>query len=395
MANVKHQQLSAAKVKAITAPGVYADGEGLILRVSDTGAKSWVLRVTVDGKRRNLGLGGYPSVGLAEARRVAQDHNRAVREGRDPIQEKKAATAQALAKDSIPTFRDAALAVIELRRPTWSNDRHAKQWTESLTNHVFPVLGRKKVAEITSSEVLAVLTPIWTAKPETATRVKQRLGVVFDWSIAAGYRIDNPATAIAKALPRRPRQKAHHPALPFADVPATLFAVKESTADKVTKLAFEFLVLTAARTGEVRGATWDEIDLGGRTWTIPAARMKARREHRVPLADQAVAVLEQARALDIGNGLIFPAKRGKGLLSNMVFEMLLRRIESPCVPHGFRSSFRDWMGECTAASWAMAESALAHSSGERASLGYHRTDYLEQRRPIMEFWAAFLDGESA
>ena len=391
MANVKHNVLTAAKVKHLTAPGTYVDGEGLTLRVSDAGAKSWVQRLTVEGKRRNVGLGGYPAVGLAEARRMAGENRRAVQEGSDPIEDKRAALEERKALAAIPTFANLASTVIELRRPTWSSDRHAKQWTESLTNHAFPVIGDKRVDTITTADTLAVLLPIWTSKPETATRTRQRMETVFDFAVVQGWRSDNPANgSMAKALPRRPRQKQHHPALAYVDVPAAVAAVRESAADTTTKLAFEFLVLTAARTGEVRGMTWDEVDLETATWTVPSDRMKARREHRVPLSGRALEIRQEARRLDKGNGLVFPSKRSGEMLSNMAFEMLLRRLGIAAVPHGFRSSFRDWLAECTGASWAVAESALAHGSGERASLGYHRTDYFEQRKPLMDQWADFL-----
>ena len=283
MANVKHNQLTARQVEKLVEPGTYADGEGLTLRVSASGKRRWVLRLTVDGQRTNVGLGSYPRVGLAEARRKAEENRRTVREGVNPITEKRTTREAAQAKAAIPTFKEASLDVIELRRPMWSNERHGKQWVESLTNHAFPVIGNKRIDEITSADVLAVLTPIWNDKAETATRVKQRMEVILDWAIAAGYRTDNPVAAIAKALPRRPRQKQHHPALPFADVPGSLKKVQDSTADPITKLAFEFLVLTASRAGEVRGANWGEIDMEARTWIIPASRMKARRTPRSPV----------------------------------------------------------------------------------------------------------------
>ena len=386
--------LTAQRVK--TAPaGVYSDGNGLTLRVADSGTRSWVQRVTIDGKQRNIGLGSFPSIGLKDARERAIDNLRAVGDGRDPIDEKREAKeAREAAKfetPAIPTFREAAFQVIDLRRPTWSSDRHSKQWIESLTNHAFPALGRKPIDRVTSADVLGVLSPIWTAKAETATRLRQRLEVIFDWAIAAGFRQDNPATAIKKALPRRPRLKQHHPALPYAEVAAALSQVKGSTADPLTKLAFEFLVLTAARTGEVRGAVWDEIDFGARTWTIPALRMKARREHRVPLCDRAVALLGEARALNQADGLIFPAKRKGGKLSNMVLEMLLRRLEIPAVPHGFRSSFKDWCLAETSAPWAVSEAALAHNLGNSMEASYARTDLFDRRRGLMAEWAEWVD----
>ena len=210
------------------------------------------------------------------------------------------------------------------------------------------MVGRKLVTEVTTADALAVLTPIWTSKPETATRVRQRMATVFDWAIAQGLRTDNPANgAIDKALPRRARLQAHHPALPYADVPDALSKVRASTAKPAIKLAFELMVLTAARAGEVRGARWEEIDLEARIWTIPAARMKARREHRIPLSGRAVAVLEDAKALDRGNGVVFPNPRSGKPISDMAFTELIRREEIPCVPHGFRSTFRDWVIEQT------------------------------------------------
>ena len=395
MANVKHHILTAAKTKALTAPGVYADGDGLTMRVAGTGAKNWVLRVTVDGKRRNVGIGGYPAVGLSEARERAEEYRRAVREGRNPIEDRRTAREEAQAKAAIPTFREAAETVIELRRPTWSNERHATQWRESLTIHAFPAIGNKQVTEITSADVMKVLTPIWTAKSETANRVRQRMETVFDYAVVQGWRPDNPANgALSKALPRRPRTKRHHPALPYAKLPEALARIQECTAELSTRLAFEFMVLTAARTGEVRGATWDEMDLEAATWTIPAGRMKARREHRVPLPDRAVDILTEARPLGQGNGLVFPSNRTDGPLSNMVFEMLLRRLAIPAVPHGFRSTFKDWTIEQTATPWAVGEAALAHNLGNSVESAYARSDLFEKRRALMQEWANYLtEGE--
>ena len=273
-----------------------------------------------------------------------------------------------------------------------SSDRHAKQWTESLTKHAFPVIGRKRIDEITTADTLAVLMPIWTDKAETATRVRQRMESVFDFAIAKRWRADNPANgALQKALPRRPRVKAHHPALAFTDVPGAVAAIRESNARPATRLGFEFLILTAARAGEVVGATWAEINWDDSVWEVPASRMKARRAHRVPLSDRAVAILEEARERFGGDGLLFPSNRKQGPLSNEAFRVLLDRLSIPAVPHGFRSSTRDFLAECTSASWAIAEAVLAHSgSVDRASLGYHRSDYLEQRRPLMQQWSNFV-----
>ena len=284
----KRNALSAVFVQSVQETGTYADGGGLNLRVEDSGAKFWFQRVTIDGKRRNLGLGGYPTVSLAKARKAALVNSRMIREGRDPLAEKREAIT-ARQRPPTPTFAEASEIVIDMRRPTWTNAKHASQWASTLTTYAFPKIGPKPVTDITSADVLSVLTPIWTAKPETASRVRQRMETVLDWAVAQGYRTDNPGTrSIAKVLPKTPRTKQHFAALRYRDVPAALEQVNGSSADSITKLAFEFLVLTAARSGEVRLATWNEFDWRGRRWTVPAERMKARREHQVPLSDRSI-----------------------------------------------------------------------------------------------------------
>ena len=281
--------------------------------------------------------------------------------------------------------------MIELRRPTWSNAKHAAQWTNTLAAYAHPLIGTKRVDEVNSGDVLAVLTPIWTSKSETASRVRQRMETVFDWAVVQGWRLDNPAgRPILKVLPRLPKVKKHHPALPYAEVPAALEQVRESTAEPVTKLSFEFLVLTAARSSEVRLAEWCEIDWQSRTWTVPASRMKARREHRVPLVGVALEVLSEARDLDgEASGLVFPGRSGKPL-SNMVYVTLLRRLGIPAVAHGFRSSFKDWCIECTDTPWVVGEAALAHNLGNSTETAYARSDLFERRRGLMAEWADFL-----
>ena len=251
----KRSALSAVFVQAVQETGTYSDGAGLNLRVEYSGTKYWFQRITVDGKRRNLGLGGYPTVSLAEARKAALVNARMILEGRDPLAEKREAIA-ARQVPPTPTFAEAAEIVIEMRRPSWSNAKHAAQWTSTLSTYAFPKIGPNPVTDVTSADILAVLSPIWTEKPETANRMRQRVETVLDWAVAQGYRTDNPATrSITKVLPKMPRTKRHHPALHYRDVPEALQKVRRSTADTVTKLAFEFLVLTAARSGEVRLAT--------------------------------------------------------------------------------------------------------------------------------------------
>ena len=243
----KQLALSAAMVRTVTSPGMYADGNGLNLKVEASGTKRWVQRVTIGGKRRNVGLGGYPAVSLAEAQELASDNQRAIRQGRDPLAEKRQ-SAEERRRPVLPTFAQAAEQVIDMRRPTWSNSKHAAQWKSTLATYAFPVIGAKHLDEIKSGDVLTVLTPIWTSKPETASRVRQRLETVFDWAIAQGWRLDNPAgKAVARVLPKVPRVKNHHTALNYADVPAALEQVRESTAELETRLSLQFLVLTAAR----------------------------------------------------------------------------------------------------------------------------------------------------
>ena len=391
----KRNALSAVFVQSAHETGTYSDGGGLNLRVEESGAKYWFQRVTIDGKRRNLGLGGYPTVSLAEARKAALLNTRMIREGRDPLAEKREAIA-ARQRPPTPTFAEAAETVIEMRRPSWTNSKHAAQWSSTLETYAFPTIGSKLVTDITTADILAVLIPIWTRKPETASRVRQRMETVLDWTVAQGYRIDNPANrSIAKVLPRMPRIKQHHPALHYSAVPQALEKVRQSTADTVTKLAFEFLVLTAARSGEVRLASWDEIDWVERKWTVPAERMKARREHQVPLAGRSIEVLRQAEELaDVSSDLVFPGLRGKPL-SDMVFTAMLRRLDILAVAHGFRSSFKDWCMECTDVRWEVGETALAHNLGNSTEQAYVRTDLFELRRSLMEAWAAHLAGGNA
>ena len=392
MPAIKRSALTAAKVRTLAKPGAYTDGNGLTLRVDGKGGKRWVQRVSIGGKQRNLGLGGWPGVGLAEARKAAMANQQAIRQGEDPISKRQQAREDAR-RPAVPTFQQAAEQVIEERLPSWSSERHAKQWSESLRLHVYPTFGGKAVDVIATSDVKAVLTPIWTTKPETATRVRQRMETVFDTAIVEGWRTDNPASkSILKALPRRARLKQHHPALPYADVPLAIQLVRNSTADTATRLAFEFMVLCASRANEVRGMTWEEVDLDGPTWTVPAARMKARREHRVPLSNLAVEILKEAWKLG-SDDYVFPSKRAGGKpMSNMAFEMLMRRLDLDATPHGFRSSFRDWVIEQTATPWAVGEAVLAHNLGNSVESAYARTDVFKKRRVLMQQWANFLAG---
>ena len=386
MPRIKIQALTAGWVKRATKPGAYSDGYGLTLRIDARGNKRWVQRLTIHGRQRNLGLGSWPSVSLDEAREMALANWREAKDGRDPIAEKRMDRVNA-EMPSLHTFKDVARRVLALRRPTWSSEKHAAQWESSLATYVFPVIGRALVDAITTTDVLAILEPIWNAKPETATRVRQRMEVVFDYAIASGWRGDNPALAVSKVLPQRRGKKEHHPAMPYGKLPAFIPALRASTADTLTKLGLEFLILTAARTGEVRFMDWGEVDTETATWTVPASRMKARREHRVPLSRRAMTVLEEARSLGKGNTLVFPSRKAAPL-SNMAFTMVLRRLNvGDAVPHGFRSTFKDWTMEQTSFPWAVVETALAHTLGSATESAYARSDLFDRRRELMETWA--------
>ena len=382
------KQLSARGVATITQPGKYIDGHGLFLRITETGAKQWVQRVTIQGRRRDIGHGPYPLVSLAEAREKAFSFRKAAREGRDPYAERR--------KDSpIPTFAEAATAVIELNPPTWSSSKHAMQWESTLRTYAFPCIGKRPVDSVESEDVLAVLTPIWNEKPETAKRIHQRIAKIMDWTVAQGYRQDNPAVALRAVLPKRDAKHQHMKALPHSEVATAIATIRDSNAYKATVLCFEFLVLTAARSGEVRGATWNEIDLGTATWTVPASRMKAGKEHRVPLSKQALAVLEEMSAFRNGEAsLVFPSPRGKPLSDNTLSK-LCRENGIKAVPHGFRASFRDWASEKTNAPHAVVEAALAHTVSNQVEAAYHRTDLFDRRQVLMDTWASYLTATPA
>ena len=337
-------------------------------------------------------MGSYPAVSLAQARSLATENRSAVSEGRDPLAEKREAREASRGPvPSVPTFAEAATRVIELRRPTWSNPKHAAQWRSTLQTYAFPVIGKKAVDEITPSDVLAVLEPIWTAKPETASRVRQRVETVLDWAVSHGYRLDNPSgKALLKVLPVIRRSQNHHEALPYQRVSWAIAEVQESTANHLTKLAFEFLVLTAARSGEVRGADWSEIRWNARTWDIPAPRMKARRPHRVPMSDRAMEILAEVWKTTGPDGLLFPSGDPWKRMSDMTFTALMRRLGIPAVPHGFRSSSTDWAEELMEGYSAAADAALAHQESKKTRRAYKRTDFFEARVELMQQWADYV-----
>ncbi len=380
--------LSATRAKALKDPGRYADGGGLHLYISKAGGKSWVQRITIDRRRRDIGLGAFRSVGLAQAREKAADNRAAVAEGRDPVAEKHS--------PAMPTFTEAARAVHAANKPRWRNDRHSASWLQTLERHAMPTLGNTPLDRIDRGAVLRVLTPIWTTRPETARRVRQRMRTVFLWGMAHGFMETNPAgEAIDGALPAMPKVKAHLRALPYQEVGAALEVVEWSQASVAARLCFRFLVLMAARSGEARGATWDEIDLQGQEWRIPSQRMKAGMEHRVPLSRQALDLPRDASALRDESGLVFPSPLKVGSpLSDMTLTKVLRSVglAERATVHGFRSSFKNWTLEQTDTPWAVSETALAHSLGNATEQAYARSDLFERRRALMQLWADYLTG---
>ncbi len=343
--------------------------------------KSFVQRITIHGRRVDLGLGS-PKWGvttIAEARDTAIANYRIARKGGDPRVDR---------NSSAPSFQDAAETVIALHAAGWRDKgRSAGIWRASLSNYAFPAFGSKPVSDVTTADVMRVLKPIWSTKRETAKRVRQRIGAVMQWAVAEGYRSDNPAgDAISAALPKNGGTRAHFRALPHADVKGALETIRASGAWPATKLCLEFIALTAVRSGEARLATWDEIDLDSAVWTIPAAHTKSGKTHRVPLSERAVAILQEAAPLSGGDGLIFPSQRGKPL-SDSTLSKLMRELSIPAVPHGFRSSFRDWAGE-HGVEREVAEACLAHVVGGVEG-AYARSDLLERRRPVMAQWGAY------
>ncbi len=389
-------ELSALKVKELTDPGLHFVGvvPGLALRVLPSGVKTWVLRVTVAGKRRDMGLGGYPAVTLAKARENAREARERVRAGVDPIEASRASrSAAAATRAAALTFEQCAAKYIEANQSGWKNAKHAAQWVSTLEQYAFPVMGGLLVRDVALSHVLAVLEPIWKTKTETASRLRGRLESVLDWATVRKYRTgENPARwkgHLDKLLPKPAKvaKVEHHRAVPVADVGA--FLVKLRMQAGLGARALEFAILTAARSGEVRGACWSEINTEAKVWVIPAARMKAGKEHRVPLSADALALLEALPRM-AGTELVFPAPRG-GALSDMTLSAVLRRMEVDAVPHGFRSTFRDWAGERTAHPREVIEHALAHLLKDKDEAAYQRGDLFEKRRRLMDDWSAFLN----
>lgn len=408
--------LNAVFVKNTKKPGRYADGQGLYLLVEPSGAKRWVQRLMIQGKRCDLGLGPVSLVTLADARGQAEANRRLARAGGDPLQDRREAK-------EVLTFAQAVERYCEKKKAEFRSDKHRKQWRATLDTYAGPVIGSKRVADITRQDVLRVLEPIWEEKTETATRLRGRIEAVLSWATVAGHREgDNPARwagNLSELLPKpgKVAAKGNHPAISLAELPRWWADLQHR--EGMAARALQFLTLTAARSGEVRGMTWDEVDLEARLWTVPAARMKMSREHRVPLTDEAVAILRALPRM-AGSPFVFFAPRG-GSLSDMTISAVMRRMQDaevkrlseedrragrkpssaprgyldprskrPAVPHGLRSTFRDWVAEHTSYPGEMAEVALAHKIPNAVEAAYRRGDQLEKRREMMGAWEKFL-----
>ncbi|MDE2782928.1 MAG: tyrosine-type recombinase/integrase [Gemmatimonadota bacterium] len=364
----------------------YSDEHGLILRVQPGGSKQWIWRGTVYGRRVDLGLGGYPYTSLAEARSKAFEHKKLARDGGDPR------TARGR---GVPTFAELAEKVIALHAKSWKGHVSERQWRNSLATYAYPHIGRMPVDKITTRDVLRVLEAddFWNRKSETARRIRQRIGAVMKYAMAKGYRQDNPAGgAVGVALPRNGNRKRHCRSLPHAEVTGALEKVRNSGAWTGTKLAIEFMVLTATRPGETRLALWEEIDFDTATWTIPEARAKTRKPHRVPLSPRALHVLTEALEIRDRTGLVFPSVTGRAM-ANVTMTKLLRELDIAAVSHGFRSSFRVWCGD-TGVDRELAERALAHTVRNPVEAAYARGTMFERRRRLMADWAEYLAGGS-
>lgn len=392
-------KLTPAGVRAAKAKGRYSDGECLHLIVSETGAKSWIARVTRKGKQRDIGLGSASLVSLAEARRLCRDVRLQIKAGLDPVAERKRAA-------GIPVFRSAAVRLIEENRASWTNTKHAAQWLSTLETYAFPKIGGRSVDEITPADVKDVLLDIWLEKPETAKRVRQRIGAVLDWAHTEDYRPDRVLLPSAgKGLPRQPEGVRHFPSVPYAEMPAFMANLRSS--QNISRLALEFLILTGRRSGEALGALWSEIDLEKRLWTVPGERIKTEKRkadpkpHIVPLSPSAIALLKTMASYRTEHSdLIFTGlKRGKGL-SDGTLAKLLRVMGAKdekgrnAVPHGFRATFRTWVGDKTTYPRELAEKALGHALPSHVEAAYNRSEMVAKRSQLMTAYDSFLGGKS-
>ena len=390
-------QLTETKIRNISAPGFYADGRGLYLQVRAGGGRSWILRFTLNGRTRDKGIGALAEVGLIAARAKAAECRALLAKGIDPIdhaKEARAAASMAIAGPGGPTFREAAEKYMDEKLKRLRSEVHRKQWRYSLETFAYPIIGDMPVATVGTSDILRVLLPIWETRCESASRLRGRIERILARAAVEGLRTgNNPAQwrgHLKEALPERSEVSpiVHHPAMKFAEVPSFMAELRNRS--EVSAAALQFLILTAARTGEVTGAPWDEINWQERTWSVPPQRSKAGRLHVVPLSTGAMTVLQTMLPLrDIGGGFIFPGRNGRGLSSMTLLALLQRRMKRDVTCHGFRSSFRDWCGDVADVPREIAELALAHAIGDDTERSYRRGNALEKRRELMQEWSEF------
>ena len=394
---MKSNQLTARKIATAKKPGYYGDGGGLYLQVSKYGTKSWVFRFMRNRRNRDMGLGSLDTFSLKEARERARECRKLVTDGIDPIKARQAKRDEAAAKEAARvTFEEAAGRYISAHSSSWKNEKHRAQWASTLETYAYPVMGKLPVDAIDLPHVLKVLEPIWSKKPETASRVRGRIERVLAWATVRKYRKgDNPARwtgHLDEMLPSRQklRKTKHHAALPFAELPAFMAALRAR--DFMSARALEFTILTAARTSEAIKAKWSEVDFKAGVWTVPGERMKAGKEHEVPLSKRALAILESVHREGTDDGFIFIGARSGAPLSNLAMLEMLRGMRGyGFTVHGFRSTFRDWAGDRTNYARDVIEHALAHRIKDKAEASYRRASALEKRRRLMEEWARYCN----
>ena len=399
-------------IRKATTPGRLADGGGLFLNIAKGGSKSWILRIRIDGRRLDKGLGSFPAVTLTQARKLADANRVAVAQGGNPWAAKEhrvraTAKAEGAPRRKTLTFEDVARLVHAEHSRQLSSEKNAKNWLQTLEKHVIPIIGDVPITEVSRADVLGALKPIWWTKPDAARRIRLRVRQILDWAVEYDLLAGNAERSLTKvSLPPQPKVLAHRPALHHRDVRAALEAVRASEAWHTTKLCFEWIVLSASRPQEARLAQWGEIQ--GHVWVIGASKMKARREHRVPLTTQMQDLLRRARELHRAKGddseyppeahaddYIFPHPTTRGALSEAALNQRCKKCNLPCVSHGFRSSFRDWAAECSGASWAAIELSLSHKVGTSVEAAYFRSDLLDQRRVLMDAWAGYVAPQDA
>ena len=384
-----NNELTALKIKKLTIPGRYADGNNLYLEVDKSGARRWTLRVTILGRRRDMGLGGISTVSLEEARELAYQYRKIARSGGDPILERQKN------RGLQTTLIYCTKKVHEINLPTWKNEKFAKQWLSSLEHHVFPTIGKLPISQVTSADILRVLTPIWNTKGDTAKKIKQRLRMIIKWARAQGYfQGDDPVELAEQALPKQLKSDDHHKSLEFEKLPEMITNLRKSKISLPTKLALEFTILSACRTSEVLNAKWEEIDLTKLIWSIPSERMKGGKVHQVPLTDRMTVILNDCKKLKTNNDLLFPSEiNGEALSNNTMRLALKKRLKVDATVHGMRSSFKDWASETTNFANEVSEMALAHKISNKTELAYRRRTLIEKRRHLMQKWSDYLNNK--